>query len=221
VGRSPGKVDDTLDLLKGRPSPCGGESHGHVCDVSSASALSKLVGRVFAQSGTVDILVNSQGVTNLKPAETFTRAEYEALMAVNLTSVFFACVEFGRHMLARGSGSIVNIASVAAYRGMPLSCIYTISKHGVLGMTKTLAAEWATRGVRVNAIAPGFFMTDLNRDKMSAERKEAALRRTPMQRFGEVDEVAGAAIFLASGAAGYVTGETIRIDGGFLSSGLD
>jgi NAD(P)-dependent dehydrogenase (short-subunit alcohol dehydrogenase family) len=221
VGRTAGKVDDTLELLKAQPSPCGGESYGHVCDVSSASALSELVGRVFAQSSTVDILVNSQGVTNLKPAETFTRADYEALMAVNLTSVFFACLEFGRHMLARGAGSIINVASVAAYRGMPLSCIYTISKHGVLGVTKTLAAEWATRGVRVNAIAPGFFMTALNRDKMSAQRKEAALRRTPMHRFGELDELAGAAIFLASGAASYVTGATIGVDGGFLSSGLD
>jgi NAD(P)-dependent dehydrogenase (short-subunit alcohol dehydrogenase family) len=221
VGRSKGKVGEALALLRAQPSPHGGESCGHVCDVSSASELSELVGRVIAQSGVLDILVNSQGITNLKPAETFTRADYEALMAVNLTSVFFACVEFGRHMLARGSGAIINIASVAAYRGMPLSSIYTISKHGVLGVTETLAAEWASRGVRVNAIAPGFFMTSLNRDKMSVQRKEAALRRTPMHRFGELDELVGAAIFLASAAASYVTGETIRVDGGFLSTGLD
>jgi len=221
VGRTPGKVAETLALLNAHPSLDRGKSHGHVCDLGNGAELSDLVGRVLAQSGDPDILVNSQGITNLKPAETFTRADYDALIAVNLTSVFFACVEFGRHMLGRGSGAIINIASVAAYRGMPLSSIYTISKHGVLGVTETLAAEWATRGVRVNAIAPGFFMTALNRDKMSVQRKEAALRRTPMHRFGELDELTGAAIFLASDAASYVTGETIRVDGGFLSSGLD
>jgi 2-dehydro-3-deoxy-D-gluconate 5-dehydrogenase len=96
-----------------------------------------------------------------------------------------------------------------------------MSKHGVLALTRTLAAEWATRGVRVNAISPGFFMTPLNRDKMASERKEAALRRTPMHRFGMLDELVGAAIYLASPAASYVTGETIAVDGGFLAAGLD
>jgi NAD(P)-dependent dehydrogenase (short-subunit alcohol dehydrogenase family) len=95
-----------------------------------------------------------------------------------------------------------------------------MSKHGVLGLTSTLAAEWATRGVRVNGIAPGFFMTPLNRDKMGPERKQHALLRTPIGRFGELDELVGIAIFLASPAATYVTGETIRIDGGYLAAGL-
>jgi NAD(P)-dependent dehydrogenase (short-subunit alcohol dehydrogenase family) len=96
-----------------------------------------------------------------------------------------------------------------------------MSKHGVLALTRTLAAEWAARGVRVNAIAPGFFMTALNRDKMSPTRKEIAMRRTPMKRFGEVEELVGAAIYLASPSASYVTGETIAVDGGFLAAGLD
>jgi NAD(P)-dependent dehydrogenase (short-subunit alcohol dehydrogenase family) len=221
VGRTKGKVEEVLALLNASRSHDRVRNYGHVCDLSDASQLNELIGRVVAQSGSVDILVNSQGITNLKPAEQFTRADYDALIAVNLTSVFFACVEIGRHMLARGSGTIINITSVAAYRGVPLSSIYTISKHGVLGVTETLAAEWATRGVRVNAIAPGFFVTDLNRDKMSALRKESALRRTPMHRFGELEELVGAAIFLASAAASYITGETVRVDGGFLSSGLD
>ena len=124
-------------------------------------------------------------------------------------------------MLERGSGAIVNIASLAAHRGFQLSALYTMSKHAVLGLTRTLAAEWATRGVRVNAISPGFFMTPLNQAKMSPARKEAALRRTPMHRFGELDELVGAAIYLCSPAAGFVTGEAIVVDGGFLAAGLD
>ena len=123
-------------------------------------------------------------------------------------------------MLERGSGNIVNIASLASYRGWPRSALYGMSKAGVVNLTETLAAEWAKRGVRVNAIAPGFVMTDLNRDKMSAERKALALARTPMGRFGETQDLVGAAIFLASEAAAYVTGETIRVDGGFLAAGL-
>jgi NAD(P)-dependent dehydrogenase (short-subunit alcohol dehydrogenase family) len=217
VGRSKTKVDETVAMMNSERSG----AHGHVCDVSNAIQLSQLVATVLAERAAIDILVNSQGITNLKPAETFTRADYDELIATNLTSVFFACIEVGRHMLARASGAIINIASVAAFRGMPLSSLYTVSKHGVLGMTEALAAEWATRGVRVNAIAPGFFMTALNRDKMSAQRKEAALRRTPMHRFGELDELVGAAVFLASPSASYVTGETIRVDGGFLACGLD
>jgi len=123
-------------------------------------------------------------------------------------------------MLARGEGSIVNIGSIASLIGLQKAAPYTISKRGVLGLTETLAAEWAPRGVRVNAIAPGYFMTDLNRDKMSAERKATAIRRTPMGRFGELSELVGAAVFLASPSASYVTGEILRVDGGFLAAGL-
>ncbi len=183
--------------------------------------MSGVIGKALAGAGKLDILVNSQGVTMLKPAEDFSRADYEQVMATNLTSVFFACSEVGRHMLGRGSGAIINIASVAAHRGFQLSAPYTISKHGVLALTRTLAAEWAPKGVRVNGLAPGFFMTALNREKMSAERKAMALRRTPMHRFGELEELVGAAIFLASPAATYVTGEMLRVDGGFLAAGLD
>ena len=127
----------------------------------------------------------------------------------------------GRRRLARGSGAIINIASLAAHRGMPLSSPYTVSKHGVLGLTRALASEWATSGVRVNAISPGFFMTDLNRDKMRQDRKEAALRRTPAWRFGDLEELVGAAVFLASPAALFINGQTIAVDGGFLAAGLD
>lgn len=217
VGKTASKVAEVEAALAAR----GGGTKGYAADVTRPEALTETVERVLAAHGRIDILVNSQGTTILKPAEAFTRADYDAVMDTNLTSVFFACTEIGRHMLRAGGGSIVNIASIAAHRGVPRTAIYTVSKHGVLALTRTLAAEWATRGVRVNAISPGFFMTPLNRDKMAPERKEAALRRTPMHRFGELDELVGAAIYLASPAASYVTGETIAVDGGFLAAGLD
>jgi NAD(P)-dependent dehydrogenase (short-subunit alcohol dehydrogenase family) len=217
VGKTAAKVAEVEAALAVR----GATARGHCADVTRPEELTDVVTRTLAQHGRIDILVNSQGLTILKPAEEFSRGDYDLLMATNLTSVFFACTEIGRHMLERGSGSIVNIASLAAHRGFQLSALYTMSKHGVLALTRTLAAEWATRGVRVNAISPGFFMTALNRDRMSPARKETAMRRTPMKRFGELDELVGAAIYLASPSASYVTGETIAVDGGFLAAGLD
>jgi NAD(P)-dependent dehydrogenase (short-subunit alcohol dehydrogenase family) len=217
VGRTAAKVSEVDAAL----SAMGATATGHCADVTNPAELSNTIGRTVAEYGRIDLLVNSQGITILKPAEEFTRADYDHLTAVNLTSVYFACTEVGRHMLQRGSGSIVNIASLAAHRGFQLSALYTVSKHGVLALTRTLAAEWATRGVRVNAISPGFFMTPLNREKMSQQRKDTALRRTPMHRFGELEELVGAAIYLASPSASYVTGETIAVDGGYLAAGLD
>ena len=123
-------------------------------------------------------------------------------------------------MLGRGSGAIVNIASMAAHRGFPRSAVYAMSKHGVIGLTRTLAAEWAARGVRVNAISPGFFPTELTRQAMSEERRESALRRTPMGRFGALDELVSTAVYLASPASAFVTGVVINVDGGYLASGI-
>jgi NAD(P)-dependent dehydrogenase (short-subunit alcohol dehydrogenase family) len=217
VGKTASKVAEVDAALAAR----GGTTTGYHADITQAAALTDVIGRVVAKHGRIDILVNSQGITMLKPAEEFTRADYAAVIAVNLTSVFFACTEIGRHMLERGSGSIVNIASLAAHRGFQLSALYTMSKHGVLALTRTLAAEWGTRGVRVNAVSPGFFMTALNQAKMSQTRKDTALRRTPMRRFGDLDELVGAAIYLASPSASFVTGEAIAVDGGFLAAGLD
>jgi NAD(P)-dependent dehydrogenase (short-subunit alcohol dehydrogenase family) len=217
VGSTASKVIEVDAALAAR----GATVTGYCADVTMPGALTDVIGRVIAKHVRIDILVNSQGTTMLKPAEEFTRADYDHLIGINLTSVFFACTEIGRHMLERGSGSIVNIASLAAHRGFQLSALYTMSKHGVLALTRTLAVESATRGVRVNAISPGFFMTPLNQEKMSPARKETALRRTPMHRFGELDELVGAAIYLASPSASYVTGETIGVDGGFLAAGLD
>jgi NAD(P)-dependent dehydrogenase (short-subunit alcohol dehydrogenase family) len=215
AGRDEKKMAGALAELK-----ASGEAHAYSADVRSLEGVRGLVGVTLAHHGHIDVLVNSQGITILKPAEEFTPEDWNEVMGTNLQSVFHACTEVGRHMLGRGQGAIVNIGSLASYRGWPRSALYGMSKAAVVNLTETLAAEWAKRGVRVNALAPGFVMTDLNRDKMSPERKALALARTPMGRFGETADLVGAAIFLASDAAAYVTGETIRVDGGFLATGL-
>jgi NAD(P)-dependent dehydrogenase (short-subunit alcohol dehydrogenase family) len=164
--------------------------------------------------------VNSQGTTDIRPALEVRQADFNAVIATNLTSVFSSCQAFGAGMVRRGSGAIINIASLAAHRGWPKAIAYAASKHGVAGITLSLAAEWAPHGVRVNAISPGFFMTALNRERMPPERKETAIRRTPMGRFGELPELAQAAVYLASPGASFVTGAIINVDGGYLASGI-
>ena len=216
LGKTPAKVDEVARTLKAADAAAS----AYAADVTDLARLRDIMAEIVVREGRLDILVNSQGTTLLKPAEEFTDAEFDFIIDTNLKSVFFACTEAGRHMLPRGRGVIINIASVASYRGFQQSALYSMSKRGVLALTETLAAEWATRGVRVNGIAPGFFMTPLNRDKMSPERKANALRRTPMGRFGELEELVGAAIYLASPYASYVTGEIIRVDGGYLAAGL-
>jgi NAD(P)-dependent dehydrogenase (short-subunit alcohol dehydrogenase family) len=215
AGRDAAKLAAALDELAAY-----GTVSGYQADVSEEEGLRGLVGIVLANLGHIDVLVNCQGVTVLKPAEEFSRADWAQIMDTDLQSVFFACTEVGRHMLGRGRGAIINIASLSSHRGWPRSALYAIAKAGVYSLTQTLGAEWATRGVRVNAISPGFFMTELNRDKMAPERKALALARTPAGRFGEVDELVGAAIYLASDASGFVTGQSIAVDGGFLATGL-
>ena len=216
VSRTQSKVDTVVQRIRS----AGWKAHGYTADVRNCQEIVELVEKIEREQGGIDILLNSQGVTLLKSAEAFTEEDYDSLMATNLKSVFFACTEVGKRMLERGSGSIINIGSLASFRGWGQSAVYSITKWGVISLTETFAREWARRGVRVNAIAPGFFMTDLNQSKMSAERKSQALERTPMARFGELGELVGAAIYLASPAASFVTGTTIRVDGGYLACGI-
>ena len=216
VSRTPEKVERTVKEIEA----AGGTAQGHVADVRDIDQIRELVAKVIADHGRIDTLLNSQGVTRLKPSQEFTEEDYDFILDTNLKSVFFCSTEVGKHMIERGSGSMINIASLSSYRGWSNSCLYSLSKFGVVSLTETLACEWAQRGVRVNGIAPGFFMTDLNKERMPQARKEHAIARTPMGRFGELDELVGAAIFLASPAAKYVTGETIRVDGGYLAMGI-
>jgi NAD(P)-dependent dehydrogenase (short-subunit alcohol dehydrogenase family) len=216
AARTPSKLNEATERLQQQDPG----AKGYAIDVSQPESVDQLLASVLADFGHVDILVICQGTTVLKAAEDVTPAEYDEVMNTNLRSVFFTCTRFGRHMLERRTGSIITIASLAAHRGWPLASVYAASKHGVAGLTKTLAAEWADRGVRVNAISPGFFLTELNQSKMSPKRKENALLRTPAGRFGRVDELVGAAVYLASPASGFVTGSVLNVDGGYLASGI-
>ncbi|NNM72837.1 SDR family NAD(P)-dependent oxidoreductase [Enterovirga aerilata] len=211
---------DKLEAAHARLAELDGEARAYAADVTDRAELAKLAERAQADLGRIDILMNCQGTTVIKPTLELTPAEYDSVIATNLTSVFFACTTFGRLMVEQGSGAIINIASLAAHRGWPNACPYAISKHGVVGLTTSLAAEWAPHGVRVNAISPGFFMTELNRARMPQARKDAALMRTPAGRFGELGELVGAAIYLASPAASFVTGTILNVDGGYLASGI-
>jgi NAD(P)-dependent dehydrogenase (short-subunit alcohol dehydrogenase family) len=216
VGRAPEKLDGAVKKLQAQDA----KARGYACDASSNKDLDALLASVLKDFGHIDILVPAQGTTIIKPAEDFSEDEFDRIMNTNMRSVFFACTKIGAHMLSRGSGVIINIASLAAHRGWARSSVYCVSKHGVLGLTHSLASEWAERGVRVNAISPGFFMTDLNRNAMSPERKALALGRTPMRRFGELPELVGAAVYLASPGSAFVTGTVINVDGGYLAAGI-
>lgn len=215
-----GRRADVLESACGQLRALGRSSRAFPVDATDLDALQEFVGAVGVSVGLPDILVNAQGVMALKAAEDFQPEDYARVMDTNVKSVWFASTWFGRAMLGRGSGCIISIASLASFRGFPRNGIYCMSKHAVRAMTETLASEWAGRGVRVNAIAPGFFMTALNKDSMTEERKQRAIARTPMGRFGDLDELAGAAVYLASPASKYVTGVTIPVDGGFLAAGM-
>lgn len=216
MGRNPDKLEQAVAALREHDP----RAHGFAADVTDQAQFQDVVSRMDVEFGPADILVNSQGTTIIRPAVEVSEADFNAVIATNLTSVFTACRLFGDGMIARGRGSIINIASLAAHRGWPKAVAYAASKHGVAGITLTLAAEWARHGVRVNAISPGFFITDLNRDRMPQERKDNAIRRTPMGRFGELPELAQAAVYLASPGASFVTGAIINVDGGYLASGI-
>jgi NAD(P)-dependent dehydrogenase (short-subunit alcohol dehydrogenase family) len=211
---------DKLDAVAAELGAATADRVAYSADLRSVGALTALREAVTGDHGTPQILVNCQGTTEIKPAIELTEAEYDAILDTNLKSVFFACTTFGRDMIARGSGSVINISSLAAHTGWGNAAAYAASKWGVAGITQSLAAEWGESGVRVNAIAPGFFMTELNRERMSQARKAEAVRRAAMKRMGELPELVGPAIFLASDASRFVTGATIRVDGGYLSSGI-
>jgi NAD(P)-dependent dehydrogenase (short-subunit alcohol dehydrogenase family) len=191
-------------------------------DVGDRASLEQLLKETVAVFKKVDVLINCAGITKRMPSLDIKESDWNVILDTNLTGTLRACQVFGRAMLERGSGSIINIASLTSFVALYEVAPYAASKAAVVSLTKSLAIEWGKKGVRVNAIAPGVFRTDLNQALLDGtERGKELLMRTPMNRFGKVEELAGAAVFLASDAASFVNGEVIVVDGGFLASGVN
>ena len=211
VGRDAAKAKKRLNAI----SKEGGKAEFFPCDTTSRAGLEKLLQDVLAKFDRVDVLVNGAGVNSPTPFFDVTEEEFDRIMTVNLKGVMLASQVFGRHMVERGAGSIINIGSASGL--LPLSRVFTYSasKAAVHNLSKNLAREWATKGVRVNILVPGFFPAEQNRKVLTPERVVTIMAKTPMKRFGEAHELVGAALLLASDAGSFITGAELVVDGGF------
>lgn len=211
-------VDETAAEIEKR----GRKTLRIASDVEDRNSLESLCFTVLENFGKLDILVNCAGIIKRRPTLEVPEEEWTHILNTNLTGTLRACQVFGRPMLERGYGRIVNIASLNSFVALSEVAAYAASKAGVASLTRSLAVEWSKRGVTVNAVAPGVFRTDLNAQLLdSTPRGQELLLRTPMGRFGKTEEVVGAVIYLASDSASFVTGQILAVDGGFLASGVN
>jgi NAD(P)-dependent dehydrogenase (short-subunit alcohol dehydrogenase family) len=217
TGRRRECVDDVAAQIRAR----GCRTLSMCTDVADAESLTALRDACQRELGQVDILVAAAGITKRVPTLQMDEADWHRIVETNLTGAMRACRVFGAPMVERRKGRIITIGSLASFVGLHEVAAYTASKAAVAGLTRALAIEWAPYGVTVNAIAPGVFQTDLNRELLASARGQEFLIRTPMKRFGQVEELVGAAVFLASDASSFVTGQLIAVDGGLLASGVN
>lgn len=217
-----GRRADLVDAAAKEIEALGRRSLRATSDVLDRSSLQVLLDAVVTQFGKVDILVNAAGRTKRTPFLDVPETEWNEIIETNLNGAYRVSQIFGRHMVERKYGRIINIASLGSFVGLHEVAAYNASKSGLAGLTRTLAIEWAPFGVCVNAIAPGVFRTAMNTKLLDGTaRGQEFLMRTPMKRFGRVEELIPAAIFLASDAASFVTGTILQVDGGFLASGVN
>ena len=212
VGRTP--AEDTAQAIR----DLGRRALIVSADLSSIEPVQRIVDETVVGLGGLDILVNNAGIIRRADAVDFTEADWDAVVDTNLKSVFFLCQASGRHMIAKGKGRIINIASMLTFQGGIRVPSYTASKSGIGGLTKLLANEWAKHGLSVNAIAPGYIATNNTAALQADEARNAAiLDRIPAGRWGDAADLGGAAVFLASDAAAYVQGHILAVDGGWLA----
>lgn len=190
-------------------------------DVGDPTSLAALRDACLSAFGKVDIVVVAAGVTKRIAAVEMAEADWQRILDTNVTGMMRTYQTFAPSMIARGSGRLIGIASIASFVGLQEVAAYGASKSAVAGLTRALAVEWARHGVTVNAIAPGVFETDLNRELLRGPRGQEFLMRTPMRRFGRVEELVGAAVYLSSPASSFVTGQLLVVDGGLLASGVN
>ncbi len=217
-----GRREELVRAAAEQVKALGRRSLAFPCDTTDSNQLERLRDAVLAEFGSVQILVNCAGRTKRMPTLEFPESEWNSILETNLNGTLRACKVFGSHMLERKYGRIINIGSLTSFVAAFEVTAYTASKAAIVALTKSLAVEWATKGVCVNAICPGVFRTDLNAALLDGTpRGQEFLMRTPMHRFGKVEELVGAAVFLASEAASFVTGQTLVVDGGLLASGVN
>jgi NAD(P)-dependent dehydrogenase (short-subunit alcohol dehydrogenase family) len=217
-----GRRQALVDQVSNEIEAVGRRTVRAVADISSGESIDAFRRTVLDRFSRVDILVNSAGQIFRKPTVSITEAEWNSLLDVNLTGTLRSCQSFYESLAMSGHGRIINIASLNSFVSFFEVAAYAASKSGVLGLTRSLAVEWAQKNINVNAIAPGVFRTELNSELLDGtERGRELLTRTPMKRFGRIAELVGTAVFLASDAASFVTGQCIAVDGGFLASGVN
>lgn len=210
--------EDLLNEVASEIKDTGVEAKVKVCDIGNPEAIRRLFAEIDEEVKTINIVVNNAGIIHRDPAEKFSEDNWDEVMAVNLKGMFISCQEAGKRMIRKGRGKIINIASVLSFTGGINTVAYSTSKGGVVQLTRALANEWASKGVNVNAVALGYFVTDFTEPlRTDKARYQAILDRIPAQRWGKPEDIEGSIVFLSSSASDYVHGHTLLVDGGWMA----